>query len=93
MKFITTLAIALMLVACGSDKSDEAVEAEPTIGKEIADDYNRAMDKARAVEEQAMQQKQKIDEALKQAEYNCRESRLKTTPPAIYANWFLGGAH
>ncbi len=70
MKFMTTLAIALMLVACGSDKSDEAVEAEPTIGKEIADDYNRAMDKARAVEEQAMQQKQKIDEALKQAENN-----------------------
>ncbi len=70
MKFMTMLAIALMLVACGSDKSDEAVEAEPTVGKEIADDYNRAMDKARAVEEQAMQQKQKIDEALEQAENN-----------------------
>ena len=70
MKFITMLAIALMLVACGSDKLDEAVEAEPTVGKEIADDYNRAMDKARAVEEQAMQQKQKIDEALEQAENN-----------------------
>ncbi len=70
MKFITMLAIALMLVACGSDKSDEAVEVEPTVGKEIADDYNRAMDKARAVEEQAMQQKQKIDEALEQAENN-----------------------
>ncbi len=70
MKFMTMLAIALMLVACASDKSDEAVEAEPTVGKEIADDYNRAMDKARAVEEQAMQQKQKIDEALEQAENN-----------------------
>ncbi len=70
MKFLPMLAIALMLVACGSDKSDEAVEAEPTVGKEIADDYNRAMDKARAVEEQAMQQKQKIDEALEQAENN-----------------------
>ena len=64
MKFITTLAIALMLVACGSDNSDQAVEAEPTVGKEIADDYNRAMDQARAVEEQAMEQKRKIDEAL-----------------------------
>ncbi len=70
MKFMTMLAIALMLVACGSDKSDEVVEAEPTVGKEIADDYNRAMDKARAVEEQAMQQKQRIDEALEQAENN-----------------------
>ena len=70
MKFITTLAIALMLVACGSDNSDQAVEAEPTVGKEIADDYNRAMDQARAVEEQAMEQKRKIDEALNQAEGN-----------------------
>ena len=70
MKVMTMLGIALMLVACGSDKSDEVVEVEPTVGKEIADDYNRAMDKARAVEEQAMQQKQKIDEALEQAENN-----------------------
>jgi hypothetical protein len=70
MKFMTTLAIALMLVACGSDNADQAVEAEPTVGKEIADDYNRAMDKARAVEEQAMEQKRKIDEALNQAENN-----------------------
>ena len=70
MKFMTMLALALMLVACGSDNPDEVVEAEPTVGKEIADDYNRAMDKARAVEEQAMQQKQKIDEALEQAENN-----------------------
>ena len=70
MKFMTTLALALMLVACGSDNSDQAVEAEPTVGKEIADDYNRAMDQARAVEEQAMEQKRKIDEALNQAEGN-----------------------
>ena len=70
MKFMTMLAIALTLVACGSDKSEEAVEPEPTVGKEIADEYNRALDKARAVEDQAMQQKQKIDEALKQAEGN-----------------------
>jgi hypothetical protein len=70
MKFMTMLAVALTLVACGSDQVDESVEAEPTAGKEIADDYNRAMEKARAVEDQAMQQKQKIDEALKAAEDN-----------------------
>jgi hypothetical protein len=70
MKFITMLAIALTLVACGSDNSEEVVEAEPTVGKEIADDYNRALDQARAVEEQAMEQKRKIDEALEQAEGN-----------------------
>ena len=65
MKILTMLAVALTLVACGSD---ESVEAEPTVGQEIADDYNRAMDKAREVEDQMMQQKQKIDDALKEAE-------------------------
>lgn len=68
MKILTMLAIAMALVACGS--SDEAVEAEPTVGKEIADDYNRQLEKARAVEDQVMQQKQKIDEALEAAENN-----------------------
>ncbi len=67
MKILTMLAIALTLVACGSD---EAAEAEPTVGKEIADDYNRQLEKARAVEDQVMEQKQRIDEALKQAEDN-----------------------
>ena len=70
MKILTMLVLALTLVACGSDDSQEAAEAEPTVGKEIADDYNRAMDQARAVEEQVMEQKRKIDEALKQAEDN-----------------------
>ncbi len=70
MKILTMLAIALTLVACGSDEAKEAEEAEPTVGKEIADDYNRAMDQARAVEDQAMEQKRKIDEALKAAEDN-----------------------
>lgn len=68
MKILTMLAIALTLVACGSDEARE--EAEPTVGKEIADDYNRALDEARAVEEQVMEQKKKIDEALKAAEDN-----------------------
>ncbi len=61
MKFLTMLAIALTLVACGAD---EATEREPTVGKEIADDYNRQMDKAREVENQVMEQKRRIDEAL-----------------------------
>ena len=73
MKLLTMLALAMALVACGADQADQAdepVEAESTAGKEIADDYNRAMEKARAVEDQAMQQKQKMDEALKAAEGN-----------------------
>jgi hypothetical protein len=67
MKILTMLAMALTLVACGSD---ETAEPEPTVGKEIADDYNRQLEKARTVEDQMMEQKQKIDEALKEAEDN-----------------------
>ncbi len=68
MKILTMLAIALTLVGCGSDEPQEAEEAGPTVGKEIADEYNRAMDKAREVEDQVMEQKRKIDEALRDAE-------------------------
>lgn len=65
MKILTILAFALTLFACGSDESEER---EPTIGTEIAEDYNEAMDKAREVENQVMEQKEKIDAALKEAE-------------------------
>ena len=65
MKTLTMLAFAITLVACGSDEPEER---EPTIGTEIAEDYNRAMDKAREVEQQVMEQKDKIDAALKETE-------------------------
>ncbi len=65
MKTLTMLALALTLVACGSNEQEER---EPTIGTEIAEDYNEALDKAREVENQVMEQKEKIDAALKEAE-------------------------
>ena len=73
MKTLIVLVFALTLVACGSDEaadveSDVVEERAPTVGKEIADDFNSSMDRARQVEEQALQQKQKIDAALKEAE-------------------------
>ncbi len=71
MKILIVLALALTLMACGSDDSaraEPAAKAAPTVGKEIADNYNRALNEARAVEDQAMEQKQKIDEALKAAD-------------------------
>ncbi len=71
MKILIVLALALTLMACGPDDSaraEPAAKAEPTVGKEIADHYNRALDDARAVEGQAMEQKQKVEEALKAAE-------------------------
>ncbi len=65
MKMLTMFAFVLTLVACGSDEPEER---EPTIGTEIAEEYNEAMDKAREVENQVMEQKEKIDAALKEAE-------------------------
>ena len=73
MKILTMLLLALTLIACGSDESADGAtevveERAPTVGKEIADDYNRAMDRAKNVENQVMEQKRKIDAALQQAE-------------------------
>ncbi len=71
MKILIVLALGLTLMACGPDDSaraEPAAKAEPTVGKEIADHYNRALDQARAVEDQAMEQKQKVEDALKAAE-------------------------
>ncbi len=73
MKILTMIVLALALVACGSDESaDDATEVveerAPTVGKVIADDYNRAMDRARAVEDKVMEHKRKIDAALNEAE-------------------------
>lgn len=67
MKVLTILALVATLAACGSDRS---AEEKPTVGKEIADDYNRQLDDARAVEDQVMEQKRQMDEALKKAEDN-----------------------
>ena len=73
MKILAMLAFALTLVACGSDdaadlQSEVIEERAPTVGQEIADEFNSSMDKARQVEEQAMEQKRKIDAALAEAD-------------------------
>jgi 5'-deoxynucleotidase YfbR-like HD superfamily hydrolase len=73
MKILTVIAFALTLVACGSDEAPDAEsevveERAPTVGAEIARDFNDSMDRARNVENQVMEQKDKIDAALKAAE-------------------------
>jgi len=62
MKYLTILAMGLFIVGCGGSSNDE------TVGQEIADDLNEAMDKARAVEDQIMQHKDEIDDAVEDAE-------------------------
>jgi hypothetical protein len=65
MKILLVLTMSLLVFACSSDDS---VPREETIGKEIADGFNESMDKARDIENQMMEQKEKMDEALRQAE-------------------------
>ena len=64
--FLATL--ALIFAGCGSssDKSEE--DDDGTIGAEIAEDYNRQMDKAADVEAQLLESKKNIDDAVENAE-------------------------
>ena len=65
MKTLLVLAMSLLVFGCSSGDSNSGDE---TIGKEIADDYNEAMDKAQDVERQLQEQKDKMEEALREAE-------------------------
>ncbi|MDX1508747.1 MAG: hypothetical protein R3358_10745 [Woeseiaceae bacterium] len=61
------LFMSVLLFACGGESSDDASDNE-TIGAEIADDYNDAMDRAKDLEDQIQQSKDDIDAALEDAE-------------------------
>ena len=65
MKFLTMVAVILALAACSSD---ESAQREPTVGKEIADDYNAMQAKAEAVGDQLEQQKEDLDAAIEESE-------------------------
>ena len=62
MKYLMIFTMALFIAGCGGSSNDE------TVGQEIADDLNEAMDKAREVEDQIMQHKDEIDDAVEDAE-------------------------
>lgn len=61
MKPWIALSALLFLAACGSDEA-----GKETVGKEIADDYQQAMDEAAAVEEQLRQQQQRAEQAIEE---------------------------
>ena len=70
MKFISIF-LLLVTVACGSSENTatEATEAEETQDTEtVFDPLLETIDKAKAVEDIVMQQKQQMDEALKEME-------------------------
>lgn len=61
MRILIILAIGLVFAGCGSSSDED------TVGKEIADDYNEAMDKARDVEEQLKEHAEDIEKAVEEA--------------------------
>jgi len=61
MRTLIILAIGLVIAGCGSSSDEE------TVGKEIADDYNEAMDKARQVEDDLQEHVDEIDKAVDEA--------------------------
>lgn len=68
MKILLLLA-SLTLVACGSSDNDSSDEnsSGDTVGAEIAEDFNNAMDKAQNVEALSQESKENLDEALEEA--------------------------
>lgn len=61
MRILVVLAIGVLFAGCGSSSDED------TVGKEIADDYNEAMDKARAVEEELQEHVDELDKAVEEA--------------------------
>ena len=61
MRTLVTLAIGLVVVGCGGSPDEE------TLGKEIADDYKEAMDKAREVEKELQKHVEDIEEVVDEA--------------------------
>ena len=61
MKPWIALSAFLFLAACGSDEADNE-----TVGKEIADDYQQAMDEAAAVEQQLREQQLRAEQAIEE---------------------------
>jgi hypothetical protein len=69
MKTMVILAAAIFIAGCGGSSEED------TVGKEIADDYNEAMDKAREVEDKLMEHKEDIDKTLEEVEEAIEEQK------------------
>ena len=63
MKTLTLLAIGLLLAACGGEKND----AEEARGGVIGEAYVESLEEAEAVEDLALEQKDRVDAALEEA--------------------------
>lgn len=66
MKYLLIAVAVLALAACGS--SEKASPEGDTVGAEIAEDFNNALDKARDVGDLAQDSKDNLDDALAEAD-------------------------
>ena len=66
MKKIGLIFLLLTLFGCSSESAEDA--REETVGAEIADDYNRQMQRAREVETQLELQKRDLDAAIEKSD-------------------------
>ena len=71
MRILALATLFFALSGCGSEQSEEP--REPTVGAEIANDYNRQMQKAQNVELQLEEQKAAIDAAIEESSNGSRQ--------------------
>ncbi len=64
MKTVMLILVSLFAAAC----SGESEQREDTVGKEIADDYNRQMQRAREVEVRLQESVDRVEDALQQSD-------------------------
>ena len=62
------LALLFCLAAAGCGGASDDASGGDTVGKEIADDYQEAMDEAAEVEQKLQDAKDRIDDALEDAD-------------------------
>jgi hypothetical protein len=67
---VLLLTAGLLQSACGGSEPPEPSPPPPPVSETVFGDAVGTMDRARAVEDVTMQQKQAIDQALEQAEGN-----------------------
>lgn len=68
MKSVLIVMASLVLFACGGDDSDRSAEKAPAnVIDELADTMHSAIDKAEAVEDLLMENKEALDEAIEEA--------------------------
>lgn len=66
MRFLTLILLCLLLAACGNEAADDAAGKEDE--ESVFDPLVESVDKAKAVEDTVLQQKEDMDEAMKQME-------------------------